>query len=82
MRIGILWTLAYISLNFFGAAYAHHPLERQLFKSGNIQKAVDLTNLKQNGNVSEMFSGGKGQVVVTDIGNKILRVAGDLPVST
>ena len=77
----ILLTFICASLSFNNVARAHHPLARELLQRGTLQKAVDLKNLKQNGNFGDIFSSKKKDVVVSDLGNKILKVAGNLPVS-
>ena len=70
----------HLSVNY--VTHAHHPLVRELLRSGALQKAVDLKNLKENVNFTEIFSSQNKDVVVSDLGNQIMKVAGNLPVST
>ena len=80
MKILLCLTCLFVSRIF--VTHAHHPLVRELLRSGALQRALDLKNLKQNVNFTEIFSSKKKDVVVSDLGNQILKVAGNLPVST
>ena len=57
-----------------------NPMMQNILNAVNMEKTVNLDKLQNNGSLSEMFHGSGGEVTVSEVGNKILRVAGDLPV--
>ena len=58
-----------------------NPMMQNILNAVNMEKTVNLDKLQNNGSLSEMFHGSGGEVTVSEVGNKILRVAGDLPVN-
>ena len=58
------------------------PLTDDLLNTVNINNAVSLDTLQKRGNFSDLFPGNGGDVVVSEVGNKMMKVAGDLPVNT
>ena len=81
MTSTIFLALMCISITVISAKHAIPSTTQDFLNSVNVKAAVNLKNSVQNGSLNEMFPGLAGDVVVTQIGNKILKVAGDALVS-